>query len=140
MKNTGTQRLGLGHRLWRWALSWVLVVAVVGLAGCDLGTPRPPQADTAVALAQQIAEAQVLLSSHLSGVPPAAGGETVKHVNVKRRQVIQGGERPIVAVEGTYTLGGKALSGRQQRQRRPFRLYLQQHPQGGWERVEPSAD
>jgi len=135
MANAGAVRRGQG--IARRMLAWVLVMVVVGLGGCAYGG-RPPMGDTTAALAQQLAQTQTLLSPHLPGIQPAAD-YTVGNLSVTRRQTVQGGERPIVLVEGTYTLGGRALSRQQRRQTRPFRLYLQRLPEGEWTLVPPPA-
>ena len=109
------------------------------LWGCSWGRPAPPRAVVAEAVTQKVAQTQVALQRQL-GQASAPGGVDVPQasgVHVTQHRWITLNNQPAVAVSGTYHLKGGGLGWGQQRQTRPFSLYLRRVGEDDWVLVDP---
>lgn len=117
----------------------LLLVFCGGLWGCGLVNPAPPRSVVAVAVAQKVAQTQVTLQQQLGlgtateaiDLPQASG------IHVTGHHWITLNNQPAVEVNGTYHLKGGGLGWGQQRQTRPFSLYLRRAGEDQWAVVDP---
>lgn len=117
----------------------VLLVLCGLIWGCGLVNPAPPRAVVAAAVAQKVAQTQVALQQQL-GVVAAPGSVDLPqasgiHVTGHRWMTLN--NQPAVVVNGTYRLKGGGLGWGQQRQTRPFSLYLRRIGEDQWVAVDP---
>lgn len=117
----------------------VLLVLCGLIWGCGLVNPAPPRAVVAEAVAQKVAQTQVALQQQLGlatdteamDLPRASG----IHVTGHRWMTLN--NQPAVVVNGTYHLKGGGLGWGQQRQTRPFSLYLRRAGEDQWVAMDP---
>lgn len=135
------QRIGLNPR--RSLLRGGLLLVLCGvLWGCGWVNPAPPRSVVAEAVAQKVAQTQVELQRQLGlgadgeamAVPQASG------IHITEHHWITIDQQPAVAVSGTYHLKGGGLGWGQQRQTRPFTLYLRPVDKDVWVAVDPPSD
>ncbi|QQE66904.1 hypothetical protein GFS31_36080 [Leptolyngbya sp. BL0902] len=111
------------------------------LWGCGWVNPAPPRSVVAEAVAQKVAQTQADLQRQLGlgadgearAVPQASGIRITEHHWIALEP------QPAVAVSGTYHLRGGGIGWGQQRQTRPFTLYLRPVEKDVWVVVDPAV-
>ena len=117
----------------------IIIGLCLSLWGCGLAKPKPPRAAVETAIAQKIAQTQILLRGQQPSPDTAADPFRVGSVKITHHQWTALAEQPVVEVEGTYRLFGGNLSRAQQRQARAFDLYLQRGAtEEDWILVDPN--
>ncbi|MFH7245429.1 MAG: hypothetical protein ACHWZW_21540 [Spirulina sp.] len=117
----------------------LLVVLWVGLWGCALVNPGPPRSVVAEAVAQKVTQTQVALQQSLNLAAEAQDFPQASGIHVTGHRWITMNNQPTVKIDGTYHLKGGGLAWGQQRQNRPFSLYLRRAAEDQWIVVEPGA-
>lgn len=117
----------------------LLIVLWGGLWGCGWVNPAPPRSVVAEAVAQKVAQTQVALQQQLGGITdteamvfPQPSG-----IHVTGHHWTTLNHQPTLEVNGTYHLKGGGLGWGQQRQTRPFSLYLRRAGEDQWVMVNP---
>ncbi|MEY3300524.1 MAG: hypothetical protein RLZZ597_3784 [Cyanobacteriota bacterium] len=123
----------------RTLMALVLVLLCGGLWGCGWFNPAPPRSVVAEAVAQKVAQTQVALQQQLVGLTdtearvfPQASG-----IHVTGHHWTTLNHQPTLEISGTYHLKGGGLGWGQQRQTRPFSLYLRRAGEDQWVVVNP---
>lgn len=117
----------------------LLLVLWGGLWGCALVNPGPPRSVVVEAVAQKVAQTQSALQQPLNLPAEAQGFPQASGIHVKGHRWITLNNQPTVKVDGIYHLKGGGLGWGQQRQNRPFSLYLRRATEDQWIIVEPDA-
>lgn len=118
----------------RWGM---LVMLCLVLWGCGWINSAPPRSIVVEAVAQKVNQTQAVLQQQLGQSPetatdwPQASGI---HITEHRWLTLQ--NQPVVEVNGTYHLKGGGLGWGQQRQTRPFSLYLRRTGEDQWTTVD----
>jgi hypothetical protein len=116
----------------------VIAVLCLSLWSCGVVNPSPARAVVADAIAHKVAQTQALLTRQLA-LPEEAPAQ-VGSVKITHHHWTTIGNQPVVALEGTYRLQGGGWARSQQRQTRPFSLYLQRgDSKDQWIVVDPTA-
>jgi hypothetical protein len=115
----------------------LLLVLWSGLWGCALVNPGPPRAVVAQAVAQKVAQTQSVLQQSLNLPAEAQDFPQASGIHVTGHRWVTLRNQPTVKIDGTYHLKGGGLGWGQQRQNRPFSLYLRRAAEDQWIVVEP---
>ncbi len=120
-------------------IRWVLVgILCLSLLGCGLINPRPPRAVVEGAIAQKLSQTQAVLHRQLSSSDAQANTLQVSHIRITDHRPLALAGQSAVEVSGTYQLQGAGLSKAQQRQTRPFDIYLhRENAETEWILVDP---
>jgi hypothetical protein len=132
-------------------LRWLVVgVLCLSLGSCGIFNPRPPHAIVEAAIAQRLAQAQVVFDGQpiASFNQPSSSAPTanlpastqVGGVRVDHYHRVNVGEQWALEVTGTYRLRSGDLSKAQRRQARPFDIYLQRDRQERWYLLTPEIE
>lgn len=119
------RRLALGVVLW------------ICLGGCGWVNPAPPRSVVAEAVAQRVAQTQVALQQHLGQFPEETTFPQASGIHITGHHWTTLNNQPTVVVDGTYHLKGGGLGWGQQRQARPFSLYLHRSGEDQWVLADP---
>lgn len=91
----------------------------------------------AEAVAQRVAQTQVALQQQLGQSSEATPFPQASGIHITQHHWTSLNDQPAVVVEGTYHLKGGGLGWGQQRQARPFSLYLRRSGEDQWVLVDP---
>lgn len=116
-----------------------LIVLCGWLWGCGIINPAPPRSVVVEAVAAKVAQTQVALQRQIGLAAEATTFPQVSGIHVTGHHWITLNNQPTVVIDGTYHLKGGGLGWGQQRQNRPFSLYLRRGAEDQWIVVEPQA-
>lgn len=117
----------------------LIALLCLSLWGCGMVNPKPPQAAVTAAIAQKVAQTQALLQTQLAS-PAAVETFQVSQVKIADHHWLTIAEQPAVLVQGTYKLQGGGLARSQQRQARPFEIYLRRgDTKDQWQPLDPGS-
>lgn len=123
-------------------LQFLLVALLcLGLWSCAGVDAKPPEAAVTAAIAQKLERTQSLLSRQLALTEGTLTNPRVDQVIIAHYHWTTLEHHRVVQVQGTYQLKGAGLSRSQQRQSRPFEVYLERREAqdgNGWKEIEPT--
>ncbi len=124
-------------------LQFLLVTLLcLGLWSCAGVDAKPPEAAVTAAIAQKLERTQSLLARQLALAEGTLANPRVDQVIIAHYHWTTLEQHRVVQVQGTYHLKGGSLSRSQQRQNRPFEVYLErreaQDGNDGWVEIEPT--